>query len=473
MRLIFFLFAALLMSANALAAGASETVATPESRTGVAVTVYNQDLALVRDTRRVRLGKGESRIVFSAVSARMQPETAIFSAKGNKSAVRVLEQAFESKLISPQTLLKASVGQDIGLVRINPATGEEQVLRGRLLSVANGPVFEVDGKVRTGWSGGYLFDALPPGLRGKPALVASLYSRAAGERALTLAYLTGGLSWQADYVAMLSGGDSRLALEAKATVRNGSGADFTDTTLKLMAGDVRQVRSSGPRLARAAPMAMMAEAKMADGVAGETISGFHLYSVGRPVTLKDGSTKQVSLISAPAVEVRRELVAEGQGRFFHGVVRDETESNATIRLVVSNTEATGLGLALPAGAVRVYRRDSKGGLQFVGADRLKHTAIGKTARLTLGRDFDVPVKRVQTDFQRVASRLHESAQKVTVSNAGAKPVTVRIIEPIPGDWQILEESRPHKKISAGRAEWRVDVPAGGKSELTYRTRVRF
>ncbi len=447
-----------------LTAGASERIVGLGARTGLEVTVYNADLAQVRDIRRVLLEKGESRIVFSDVSARLQPETATVSGQG----IGVMEQGFETKPISPQTLLAASVGRELELVRINPATGEETVRRARLLAVANGPVLEIDGKVRTGWPGSYLFDAVPPGLRPKPALILRLKSADAGERVLDLTYLTSGLSWQADTVAVM-GPKGDMGLDVRATLRNGSGADYRNTSLKLVAGDVNTVQSR--RTLRAA--APMLEATMADGVAEQAVSGYHVYSLARSVTLKDGETKQVSLFSAPSVAVTRELVAQGNGQMFHGRRREEAESNAAIELVMENTRDAGLGMALPAGAVRVYRKDAAGGLIYLGADHLTHTAIGKTVRLGVGRDFDVPVKRVQTAFTRVADRLHEAAVRVTVSNGGADEVTVTVREPIPGDWKMLDESHPHDKVSANRAEWRLTVPAKGETVLTYRVRVRF
>lgn len=459
------LFAVLVLAA--WDARATETLVPLAARDRLAVTVYNNGQALVRDRRRADLPKGESALAFEGVAAALIPETAALS------GMPVIDQAFDSKLISPQALLEASLGKEIGLVQTHPATGQETVLRAKVRAVAGGLVLETaDGRLRTGAEGPFLFDSLPAGLRAKPTLAARVANPEAGTKDLELRYLTQGLSWQADYVAELDSGSKRLALQGMATVANHSGADYPAAALKLVAGEV----SRGPRpmaAPKAAGRALMAEAAVADGVAEESLGGTHLYTVERPVDLLDGQTRQVSLLAAPAVTAKLERLAEGQPHLFFGVQRGPQQGHATLKLAFENRDADGLGLPLPAGTVRVYRRDQRGDFQFSGADRMNHTAKGETVRLAVGQDFDLPVTRAQTDFRRLGdNRIAEVAIRIGLGNGSKEAAEVQVVESIPGDWEMLEESLPHKKLDGNRAEWRVAVPAGGKAELTYRVRIR-
>jgi hypothetical protein len=460
----------LLAAALALAAWnaqAAEVAVPAAARDRLAVTVYNNDLALVRDRRRIDLPKGDSSIAFEGIAAALLPETSFLA------GVPVIDQAFDTKLVSPQTLLEASLGKEIGVIQTNPATGQETLLRAKVRSATGGLVLETaDGRLRTGTEGAFLFDAMPPGLRAKPTLLARVAAPEAGPRDLELRYLTRGLNWQADYVAELAADGKGLALRGMATIVNHSGADYPGAALKLVAGEVARGPQATP-MPKAMGRALMAEAAVADGVAEESLGGTHLHAVERPVDLLDGQTRQVSLLAAPAVAARMERLAEGQPHVFLGSQRGPQRNHAALVLAFDNKEADGLGLPLPAGAVRLYRRDRSGDLQFAGADRMGHTAKGETVRLAVGKDFDLPVERVQTDYRRLAdNRVTESAIRVTLGNGGKEDAEVRVIEPIPGDWEMLEESLPHKKLDGNRAEWRVAVPAGGKVDLIYRVRTR-
>ncbi|MEO5337895.1 MAG: DUF4139 domain-containing protein [Magnetospirillum sp. WYHS-4] len=470
-----FLFAALLgaVSLDALAAGPPEKVVPVADRSRLALTIYNNDLALVRDRRRVALPKGESALAFEGVAAHLIPETAFLAPVDGEAGMAVLDQAFDAKLISPPALLEASLGREVGLIQTHPATGQETVVRARVLAVAGGLVLQMpDGKLRTGDPAALLFDGLPPGLRAQPTLVSRIDAAAAAARDIELRYLTGGIKWRADYQAEIAPSGDRLVLEAWATMTNASGADLPEAAVKLVAGEVARGPQAPPQ-PRLMSKAAMAEGAVTDGVSEESLSGYHLYTIARPVTLLDGQTRQVSLLAAPAVKAKLERVSEGTPYVYRDSARGDRDDHAALSLVFDNGERDGLGLPLPAGTLRLYRRDAAQDLQFVGADRLGHTAKGETVRLRVGKDSDLPVRRLQTEFNRVADRLAESAYRITATNGGKEAVEVRIAEPIPGDWQMLEESHPHRKASAGRAEWVLAIPPGGKIELAYRVRVRM
>lgn len=440
----------------------------PSGRTGLAVTVYNGDLALVRDSRRVTLPSGETDLAFADVSTRLQPNTALLKSSSGSFIVR--EQVFDFDVVSQSSLLQASVGKDVSVVRVDPKTGKDIETRAKVLAVANGVVLEIDGRITTEIPGRLVFDTLPPGVRAQPTLVASIASDDEGVVDADLSYLTNGLTWRADYVAELSPDNKTIDLSAWATISNTTGTDYPDATVKLVAGDINRAPNQ-PKMMRAMEMSARG-APMADSIMPESLAAFHLYAIEKPVTLADRQTKQLALLSANTIGVRMDLVSRGDGFAIRGPMNGQLRKDqATRSLVFQNSEDQGLGTPLPAGTVRVYGQDSSGAMQLLGEDGVAHTPKGQEVQFTLGRDFDVTVVREQTEFLRASERITISSHRVTVSNAKDEDVTVRVIEALMGDWEIVEESRPHTK-TLGQAEWTVDVPAGGEIEIDYRVRVR-
>ena len=468
LRIALTIFAAALV----LPASAAEITVPPSARSDLSVTVYNGDLALVRDARSIIAPKGESDLAFAGVSAQLRPSTALF--QPDMSGLTVSEQVFDFDVLSESSLLRAYEGRDVTVVRINPATGEEEEKRATVISVSNGVVLEMDGRITTGIPGRLVFDSRPDSLRTQPTLVASVTAASDVSGGATLSYLTSGLNWSADYVAELSEDGKTVDLSAWATVSNTTGVDFPNTTLKLVAGDINLVaKGRGFEMEEMAVRSDMRMASMAPSVQQESLAAFHLYAIGRPVDLGDRQTKQLALLSASDIGVVEDLFSIGDGFAVRSQIPGQVRThNATRALVFTNSEDEGAGVPLPAGTVRVYGRDSTGTAQLLGEDRLDHTAVGAEARLTLGRDFDVTVERIQREFLRASDRIAISAHQTTVRNAKNEPVTVRLSEPFQGDWEIIEESASHERV-AGSPEWRLTVPPGGEAQLTYRVRLRF
>lgn len=458
--------------ALAFPAYGAEITVPPTARSDLSVTVYNGDLALVRDTRSITAPEGESDLAFAGVSAQLRPSTALF--QPDMDGLAVSEQVFDFDVLSEASLLRAYVGRDVTVVRVNPATGEEEEQRATVISVTNGVVLEIEGRITTGIPGRLVFGSRPDTLRTQPTLVASVSAEADINGEAVLSYLTSGLNWSADYVAELSPDGKTIDLSAWATVSNTTGVDFPNTILKLVAGDINRVAQG--RGFQVEEMAMRSDARMASmaqNVQQESLAAFHLYAISRPVDLGDRQTKQLALLSASDVGVEEDLFSIGDGFAVRSQIPGQVRSqNATRALVFTNSEDEGVGVPLPAGTVRVYGQDSKGTAQLLGEDRLDHTAVGSDARLTLGRDFDVTVERIQTEFLRASDRVTISAHQTTIRNAKDEPATVRLSEPLQGDWEIIEESAPHESV-AGSPERRITVPAGGEAELTYRVRLRF
>jgi hypothetical protein len=441
-------------------------------QTAISVTIYNQDTALVKDRRKVTLAKGENRLAFREVSARMRPETALMRSVSHPDGFFLIEQNFDFDLLTPQKMLEKYVGRKVGVVRTNPATGMDSEEDAEVLSTNSGVVLKMsDGSIETGLPARFVFKDVPENLRDRPTLVTVLTSATGEPQELELSYLTGGLSWRADYVAELDPKDEKVVLNGWVTLTNASGTTYKNSNLQLVAGDIHFAPPEGIQgmyedraLAKAAGAPRMAE---------EGLFEYHLYSLDRPTTIADNQTKQVALLSASAVPVKKELVLEGGNYYYRGSYGNiSTKLKVGVFVEFDNKEASGLGMPLPKGVIRVYKQDSKGRVQFIGEDRIDHTPKNEKVRLKLGEAFDVTAEMKQTDFRKVGGNAFESAYEITLKNAKTEAVTVTVQQPIGGDWTMLSENFPHEKGNAFTAVWKIKVPAGGSEVLKYRVRVR-
>ena len=446
------------------------------SREATAITVYNDDLALVKERRKVSLKAGLTRLSLREVSAQLRPETALLRAVSG-SPIALLEQNFDFDLLTPAKLLEKYVGREVGVIRTHPTSGEERREVATVLAANGGTVLRFADRIETGVPGRLAFDQLPANLRDRPTL-SVLFDSQGGEQALELSYLTGGLSWKADYVANLSGDGKQLDLSGWVTLSNRSGAAYENATLQLVAGTVNQVRPQRNfnRLGKSA-MAMAD----ATEVSQEALGDVHLYSFERPTTIADQQTKQLALLSASAVPVSREYLLEGSDWFYredHGQVGQKLKPAVFVKF---QNKGGQLGKPLPGGVIRVYARDSKGAAQFVGEDRIAHTAKNEEIALKLGEAFDITAERRQMSFKRIVDKDArgekfqgaEVAYRIELRNAKDEAVIVRVQETLPGDWTMLGESHPHSKESSRLATWNIALPADGKTVLEYRIKVRW
>jgi hypothetical protein len=334
-------------------------------------------------------------------------------------------------------------------------------------------VLRYEDRIETGVVGHLAYPDVPEDLRDQPTLALHLKSATAGQGDLELSYLTGGLTWKADYVASLAGDGSSMDLSGWVTLTNGSGIPYWDAQVQLVAGEVNRVREQVmPDMART-----MVMAEAAAPPAEEALAEYHLYTLPRATDILNNQTKQVALLGAPGVPVTRELVVRGQPLPYRVETEDGwTRQPVESRLSFLNQEGS-LGVPLPAGVVRVYAQDSRGSAQFVGEDRIEHTPKGETVTLKLGESFDVTARRKQTSFRKLSGTsaydyVYEAGFEVQLKNAKAEPVEVKVLESIPADWRMLSESQPHTQESASLASWRLLVPAEGAATLTWQVEVR-
>lgn len=464
---------------SSLAHGAvTERPSTLADQQSVAVTIYNESLALIKDQRRVTLEAGRNRLALREVSGRMRPETALLRSVSHAGSLRLLEQNFDFDLLTPAKLLEKYVGRDVRIVRTHPTTGVETVETATVLAATGGVVLRLGDRIETGLPGRIVYDGVPANLRDKPTLVTELDAARAGAQQLELSYLTGGLSWKADYVAELSAADNALDLNGWVTLTNTSGTAYPNAKLQLVAGDVNRVRDE-MRMAAKAARAMEAPAAPRSDMAQEQLFEYHLYTLQRPTSIADKQTKQVSLLGAQGVPVVKELLLQGSDYYYRSSVGGIGQKmKVGVFVQFENRESSRLGLPMPKGVVRVYKKDSAGNAQFIGEDRIDHTPRNEKVRLKLGEAFDVTADKKQTDFRRReptnrASYVYESAYEIVLRNAKKEAVAVVVREPVPGDWTMLEESQRHAKVAAGTAEWKLSVPAEGSTTLRYRVLVRY
>jgi len=360
----------------------------------------------------------------------------------------------------------------VRVIRTHPTTGEDQIETAHVLATEQGVVLRIGNRIETGVPGRLVFDSIPQGLRAQPTLLLEVDSNKAQTRDIELSYLTEGLGWRAEYAAEIDASGKTLDLSAWASLSNNTGTAFTNAHVQLVSGDVKRERET--RQLAFKGRAMMAEAAAAP-MAQEAIGDLHLYSLPRAVTLKNRQTKQVALLSAAGVSVSR---AYSHDRWISERGPQIKPAKPVIFrpnvfLKIDNSKSNGLGASLPAGLVRVYERDSGGKIQFAGEQGIGHVAADEKMSLELGKAVDIGITFEQTAFTTadLPKRTFEAAFKIELTNAKGKPVTVRLVEKFNGSTKILSESIPHKEFSGAAAVWAIDVPAGGKSALTYRVRV--
>lgn len=437
-----------------------------DAQRALTVTVYNQNLAHVVDRRAVDLVAGENRLALLDLSRQLRPETVVLSGDG----LTLIEQSFDSNLLTPRQLLERSIGQSVWIRRENPNDGSERYLEAILVSVAETPLVLRDGRLESVRLDHLAFAPGATGLRNRPTLLARIAAPSAGPSELGIGYLTGGLSWQADYVANIDAAGDRFSLTAMITLQNNSGTHYRDARLRLIAGDINQ----------AAPMPMargkmqMAESAMmaADmGVAEQAFGDQHLYKLDRPVTLQDREVKQVALFAAAAVPLKKEY--RFQNLISVGGPEEIEKVKPDIVLSFDNKTEAKLGRPMPAGVIRVFQEAGDGDdvAVFLGEDHIAHSAEGQELELTTGRAFDITGGARRTSFERISNKTFETGQDITVENAKDQPATVKLIGHMPQGWRMLEESLAHTKETANRVVWSLQVPAGGKATLRYKVRV--
>ena len=466
--------------ASWLAAGVSNAqttvTSTEQDQKELAVTVYNSNVALVRDVRHLRLPDGPIDLRYMDIAAQVNPATVHIVSLTAPKDLNVLEQNYEYDLLSPQKLLQKYVGKELTLIRMvteNNSTREVPV-KALLLADNDGPVWKVGNEIITGMGADrYVFPDMPENLYSKPTLVWLLNNSRPGEQTVEASYLTNQMNWNADYVLTVHSDQKSADLNGWVTVVNQSGTSFRKAQLQLVAGELNRVTQTRNFAAR--EMLMKSNAPAAPQFQQEAISEYHLYTLQRPTTIQNNESKQISLLAAAGAAVDKVFQVDGESYYYQNAQSPGQPTKEPVKVFIKfkNSEENSLGVPLPAGTVRVYQGDSKGRVQFIGEDRIEHTPKDETVSLHIGNAFDVVAERKQTDFQRIGGHSIEVEYEVSLRNHKPDPITVYVNEPIGGDWSMLNSTFKFQKTAAFAARFTVPVAANGEALLKYRVRIKW
>ncbi|MFZ0037460.1 MAG: DUF4139 domain-containing protein [Candidatus Acidiferrales bacterium] len=449
---------------------------TQKDQIDLAVTVYNSNVALVRDVRQLSLPTGSFSLKFEDVAASITPQTVHFRSLSEPTKLSVVEQNYEYDLLDPAKLLQKYVGREVTLVR-----GEEEnnstkwiETKALLLSDNNGPVWKIGDEIVTGMpTDNYRFPDLPENLYSKPTLVWMLENGGAKSQRVEASYLTNNMNWNADYVLTVTRDEKSADLDGWVTLANNSGAAYKNAKLQLVAGEVH----------RAAPVRMKAESFGAIAGAAapaaqfeqENFSEYHLYSLARRTSIEDKETKQISLLNASGVSVEKLLLVTGQSYYYRNsqTIGNPIPQAVQVDYRFKNEDKSGLGMPLPAGTVRVYQADSHGGIQLVGEDNIHHTPKDEAVTIHVGDAFDIVCERKETDVKKISNNVYEFEYEITLRNHKESDVTVEVREPIGGDWEIEKSNYKADKLDSTTLGFQIPVAKNGTSTLDYRVRVKW
>lgn len=421
---------------------------------GTEVTVYNNNLALVKEKRELDLDSGVNKVEYKDVAALIDPTSVMFEDTKNKNTV-VLEQNYEYDLVSSQELLEKFLDKEITVTEKEGGTYTGILMnyneyKGLVLKLSDGKVVTLSeiSKVEFPDSAGLLT---------KPTLIWQVYSPAAGKRDVLTSYLTNGMSWKANYIVKTSTDDKKADIQGWVTVNNKAGTTYENAKLKLVAGDVHRVTVPKGMTAREpAVEEEVAYDGAVESVVEESLFEYHLYTLQRPATLRNNQVKQLSLLSVSSVPVEKELIFD-----------ISKSSDVQVALSFNNSKEKGLGMPLPAGVLRVYKTDSEGQLQFLGEDSIKHTPKDEEIKVVVGNAFDVTGKRTQTNYNKISSNIWRESYETEIKNHKSESQKIKIMENFYGDWEITNTSDPYEKKDAYTAEWSITIPAEGSKKVTY------
>lgn len=436
--------------------------------TEMSVSIYNQNLAMVRDVRKVKMPEGISEIAFEGVAQQMKPETALLSAEG----VKILEQNYEYDLLTLENMLEESIGKTVKTVMTNPADGQNIFGKAVLVNSNYGnPILKFNYGIEANFPGRVVFEEVPDNLKIKPTLEAKIENSAAGDKQLALNYLTNGLSWQANYVAEVNG--DAIDLQGWVTLNNQSGADYKNAKVQLVAGRVKQIETNmiQPRMMMAAKAAGYAADAVAESASlpAERLSDYYIYELPVQTDIMNKQSKQVSLMDIKNVKYSKEYKLVSS--LYMGNQSEFEKAHPDLIYKITNNKDSNLDLPMPAGAVRFYTPDAKGTMQFTGASDMPQLAKGEEAELAVGQVFDLTADGKVKKITKLADKINEVEAEVEFRNASSEEKMVKFVQNFYSSPEVVSESLKSTAPKARSLEWQVKVPAEGKTVLTYKVRL--
>lgn len=450
---------------------------TLSDQTDLNVTVYNSNIALIRDVRQLTVPTGTFRLKFEDIAATVNPATVHFRSLTDPDKLSVIEQNYEYDLLEPAKLLHKYVGKEVTLVRsyMDNGTTKHEEVKATLLADNNGPVWKIGNDIVTGIYGeGYRFPEVPANLFDRPTLLMSLDNSGSRKHQIEASYLASNLAWNADYVLTVAREDKAADLDGWVTLSNNSGTAFHNARLQLVAGDLNRL-PQGNMQARDETRVMKSMAAAPAQFQQENFSEYHLYTLGRRTSVEDKETKQISLLQGSGVPVEKLFVVNGQSFYYHNYQNPGSPQKDPVMVFYKfkNEEKAGLGMPLPAGNVRVYQKDSKGGILFIGEDHIDHTPKDESITVHIGNAFDIIAEHKQTDFKKIATNVYEMEFEITLRNHKDSAITVQVNEPIGGTWEMVSSTYKFNKTAAFAAQFQVPVDKNATAVLKYRVHVTY
>lgn len=433
---------------------------------GVAITIYNDNLALVKDTRLLTLPTGKGTVAFTDVSAQIDPTSVHFASLSGRDQVAILEQNYQYDLVDQGKLLSKYLDKQIQLIRYDQNGKEIERRTVTLLAQNNGfpSVIRTDTGIELTPTGKVELPTLAEGLITRPTLVWGIDNAGPAKQSCQISYLTGGLNWHSEYVAVVDQDDKKLSLNGWVSIENNSGATYKDAKLKLIAGDVNRVQPVPPPYPRAGKMDMMMSAEAAPQFEEKSFFEYHLYTLQRPATVANSEIKQISLFPETEVAAKKLFIFDGA----------RNAKKVQVKMEFLNAKSAGLGMALPKGKIRVYKADDDGSLEFVGEDQIDHTPRDERVRILLGNAFDIVGERAQMNYRKLSTDRHEEDFRIVLRNHKKEKVEVTVVEHMGyGEWEVRSETSPHAKLDSHTSEWTLPVAANDSTELRYTVRYEY
>ncbi len=423
------------------------------------VTVYNSNLGVVKELRTQYLNAGTNHLLYEGVASNIDPTSVkIKSINGN---VEIIEQNYRYDLISKGKILQRYIGKNI--TAYQTYGDKKEIVEGTLLSHSNNQlVLKTREGIKLFSSDDLDLQELPEGLITVPTLDWQIYTEEEKTHNLEMSYMTSGMSWKADYVATMNKDDTKLDFNGWVTIANNAGTTFKNTSLKLVAGDVNRVSSPERYLDE---IHYEAEKSGSGGsFEEESLFEYHMYTLQRRTTLNNNEQKQISFINSENINVEKEFVYENNR--WYG-----SNNKINVMLNFDNTKTNNLGMPLPKGTIKIFKKDSEEKLQFIGEDSIDHTPKDETLRLLVGQAFDIVGERIQMDYNKLPG-WYEYKWKVTLKNHKDENIVVTVLENTGGDWEIISENYPHTKESNYKIKWKIPVTANSESNLEYTIRYK-
>lgn len=444
-----------------------------EDQTGVDLTVYNNNLALVKDVRKITLNKGVGTLRFMDVASRIMPETVLVRSLNNPKALSIIEQNYEYDLISSRKLLDKYVGKDMLILELDKDGVKKGFVNATLLSNNEGPVFRINKEIYLDYPGIKVLPELPANLIAKPTLTWTYDNDAAKAHEVEVSYLTEGMNWKADYVMRLDKDDKVATLAGWVTLDNHSGTSYNDARLSLIAGEVHRA----PRVRHEEDQMLGRAYKMAEAApqfSEKSFFEYHMYDLKRKTTIKDNQTKQIEFMTANNVKLKKEYVVKPAEYYWYtSEWHDEAQKKQVgVYLKFMNTEANSLGMPIPAGVIRLYKSDDDNSVRFIGEDAVEHTPREEEVVLKIGDAFDVVAERKQTDFKRISNRVFETEWELTIRNRKKEHITVTLKERLYGSWEVVSSSHEYKKTGAFMIRYDIPAPVDKEVKVKYRVRLK-